>query len=207
MTRPARLLLALVHGYQGLRFGDIASELNTTRANIHYHYGTKSNLVDEVVGEYLTIVVGEMGAIWESDLSYQEKVMATMELNRRRYLRFNPSDEIGGAPWSLISRMRLEANLLSEKSRSQLREFSRSMERFVADAIDQAQANGEIATDAPVRDIVVQIVSIIDSAGPITQDAGCFARLEHLYLAHMRVIAHAYVSKRKARPRALTAAR
>ena len=44
----------------------------------------------------------------------------------------------------------------------------------------------------------MQIVSIIDSAGPITQDAGSFARLEHLYLAHMRVIAHAY-SKRKAK--------
>jgi hypothetical protein len=43
----------------------------------------------------------------------------------------------------------------------------------------------------------VQIVSIIDSAGPITQDAGSFARLEHLYLAHMRVVAHAYVSKPK----------
>jgi TetR/AcrR family transcriptional repressor of nem operon len=189
--------LLIVHGFQGLRFGDIAERLKITRANIHYHFGTKSKLVDEVLAEYLDATIKQMGSVWRSDLSYEEKVVATMELNRRRYLRFNKSDENGGAPWSLISRMRLEANLLSKGARARLREFSGRMERFVAEAIDKAQANGEIAADAPVSDIAVQIVSIIDSAGPITQDAGSFARLEHLYLAHMRVIAHAYVSQRK----------
>ena len=206
--RQAACTLLIRHGYQGLRFGDIARELNTTRANIHYHHGTKSQLVDEVIADYVGAVIGRMREIWESESTYEDKVIATMELNRRRYLRFNASNDVGEAPWSLISRMRLEANLLSEASRTHLRSFSRHMERFVEQAIAQAQANGEIATEAPVRDIAVQIVSIIDSAGPITQDAGCFARLEHLYLAHMRVIAHAYVSKRKLRPRrALTVAR
>jgi AcrR family transcriptional regulator len=191
--------LLIQNGYRGLRFEDIAGRLQITRANIHYHFGTKSKVIDEVIGEYLTETIEAMGAIWHSDLSYEEKVVATMEFNRRRYLHFNEGDEMGGAPWSLISRMRLEGNLLGENVRSQLREFSKRMEEFVAEAIDQAQSNGEIAADAPVRDIAVQIVSIIDSAGSITQDAGSFVRLEHLYLAHMRVIAHAYVSKRKPR--------
>lgn len=189
--------LLIMNGYRGLRFGDIADRLQITRANIHYHFGTKSQLVDDVLDEYLKETILEMGSVWESDLSYEEKVVATMELNRRRYVRFNRRNETGGAPWSLISRMRLEANLLSKEARLQLRDFSRCMEQFVAKAIDQAQANREIAADAPVQDIAVQIVSIIDSAGPITQDAGSFARLEHLYLAHMRVIAHAYVSRHK----------
>lgn len=187
--------LLIMNGYRGLRFGDIAERLQTTRANIHYHFGTKSKLVDEVIDEYLKFTIGEMGAVWKSDMPYEEKVVATMELNRRRYLRFNKGNATGGAAWSLISRMRLEANLLSKKARLQLRDFSKRMEQFVVKAIDQAQANREIAADAPIQDIAVQIVSIIDSAGPITQDAGSFARLEHLYLAHVRVIAHAYVSR------------
>jgi TetR/AcrR family transcriptional repressor of nem operon len=198
--------LLIINGYRGLRFADIAERLNITRGNIHYHYGTKSKLVDEVIASYTEQTAAEMGGVWCSDQSYEEKVVATMELNRRRYLRFNKDDAHGGAPWSLISRMRLEADLLTPEARSSLRKFSRSMETYVADAIAQAQANGEIASDAPVNDIAVQIVSIIDSAGPITQDAGSFARLEHLYLAHMRVIAHAYVSKRKPRRRALALA-
>jgi TetR/AcrR family transcriptional regulator, transcriptional repressor for nem operon len=196
IKQAARDLL-IMHGYRGLRFGDIADRLQTTRANIHYHFGTKSKLVEEVIDEYVTEVIRQMGAVWESDLSYAEKVVATMELNRRRYLRFNNSNDEGAVAWSLISRMRLEAGLLSPPARQQLREFTKRMERFVADAIAQAQSNYEIAADAPVEDIAVQIVSIIDSAGPITLDAGSFARLEHLYLAHMRVIAHAYVSRRK----------
>jgi TetR/AcrR family transcriptional repressor of nem operon len=189
--------LLIMNGYRGLRFEDIAGRLQITRANIHYHFGTKSNVVDEVIDEYLKEAIKAIGAIWHSDMSYEEKVVATMEFNRGRYLHFNKRNKMGGAPWSLISRMRLEANLLSEKARLQLREFSNRVEQFVAEAIEQAQANGEIAADAPIHDIAVQIVCIIDSAGSITQDAGSFARLEHLYLAHMRVIAHAYVAKRK----------
>lgn len=198
--------LLIKNGYRGLRLNDIAEKLPITRANIHYHFGTKARLVDEVIDEYITGTAAAFSSIWEAALSYEEKVLATMEFNRRRYLRFNKSMKTGGAAWSLISRMRLDADLLSERSRAQLRRFSNSLEESITKAIRRAQANGEIAAGAPFRDIAVQIISIIDSAGPITQDAGSFVRLEHLYLAHMRVVAHAYVScsqaekHRKARP-------
>jgi AcrR family transcriptional regulator len=197
--------LLIVHGYHRLRFSDIADELGITRANIHYHFGTKNKLVDEVLTEYVVNTTAKMAAVWCSAMSYEEKVIATMELNRKQYLRFNKSNEVGGAPWSMISRMRLEAKLVGPEARASMLAFSRAVEGYVATAIAQAQANGEIAKDAPVNDIAVQIVSIIESAGPITQDAGSFARLEHLYLAHMRVISHAYVTKRKRAPRAVQA--
>jgi len=193
-------VLLIKNGYARLRFADIAEALNITRANIHYHFGTKSKLVDEVLIEYVALTTDRMATVWCSDMSYEQKVIATMELNRERYLLFNKSNECGGAPWSLISRMRLESNLVGPEARASLVTFSRSMERYVADAIAQAQVNGEITRNAPVNDIAVQILSIIESAGPITQDAGSFERLEHLYMAHMRVIAHAYVTKRKRVP-------
>lgn len=201
--------LLIRNGYRGLRFGDIADELKITRANIHYHFGTKSKLVDEVLAEYVAGTVAEIDSVWCSDLSYEDKVIAMMDFNRRRYLSLNASQEVGGAPWSLISRMRLEASLLSEQARQSLRAFSKHVEESVARAVDRAQRQGEIAADAPLHDIAVQIVSIIDSAGSITQDAGSFVRLEHLYLAHMRVVAHAYGSRRKrsAGKRVLTVAR
>lgn len=206
--KAAAVELLIRHGYQGLRFGDIAEALGITRANIHYHFGTKNRLVDEVLAEYLATAVESIGGIWDSDLSYEEKVLATMDFNRQRYLRFNESLEVGGKPWSLISRMRLDLDLLSEAARAGLRAFSDGVERSIAKAIARAQARGEIAEDAPTHDISVQIVSIIDSAGPITLDAGSFVRLEHLYLAHMRVVMHAYVSRarRGGRRRAILAA-
>lgn len=61
------------------RFGDIANKLKITRANIHYHYRTTSKLGDEVIAQYLSGTLKEMSAVWESDLTYEEKVVATMD--------------------------------------------------------------------------------------------------------------------------------
>lgn len=184
--------MLITNGYRGLRFGEIADELGATRANIHYHFGTKENLVEEVIEEYLVGTLDEMGAIWKAqDVSFRDKAVRTMEFNRRRYLNFNTED--GGArPWSLISRMRLEADLLTDRGRAALKRFSRAIDEWITDAVLLAQRRGEISPEAPAKDIAVQLIAIVDSAGSITQDAGSFERLEHLYMAYLRIIDHAY---------------
>jgi TetR/AcrR family transcriptional regulator, transcriptional repressor for nem operon len=184
--------LLITHGYRGLRFKDIADRLGTTRANIHYHFGTKKNLIEEVIQDYVEGTAVELKATWTTEnLAYVERVRRMMEFNRQRYRRFNPAGK-DGRPWSIISRMRLESDVLSRKSKDTLRGFSETAEAYVNDALAQAITRGEIAADAPARDIVVQIVAIIDSAGSITSDAGSFDRLEHLYTAYLRVLTHAY---------------
>lgn len=42
----------LVGGYNQLSFAKIADELNTTKANIHYHFKNKENLASEVFKRY-----------------------------------------------------------------------------------------------------------------------------------------------------------
>jgi len=44
----------------------------------------------------------------------------------------------------------------------------------------------------PTSDIALQLVSIANSAGPITQDAGNFERLEELYVGFAGIINDAY---------------
>lgn len=189
-TAAARLLIA--NGYRGLRFGDIAEELGTTRANIHYHFGTKENLVEEVIEEYVAGTLEALGAVWRADdSSFRDKALATMEFNRERWLAFNDADG-GGRPWSLISRMRLEQDLLTDRGRAALARFPRAIDEWINAAVRTAQKRGEIAADAPARDIAVQLVAIVDSAGSITQDAGSFERLEHLYTAYLRIIDTAF---------------
>ena len=186
--------LLIKHGYRGLRFADIASSLAITRASVHYYFGDKSNLADEVIAEYTAQSLREIIDIWRSDEDYVGKILRTIEHNRTRYLRFNQGG-VEGTPWSLISRMRLDAALLSPSARQHLRLFSAGVEACVLRSIETAKDRAEFVDSAPVRDIVVQFVSVIDSAGPITQDAGSFARLEHLYLACMRIVVHGYGSE------------
>jgi hypothetical protein len=58
-----------------------------------------------------------------------------------------------------------------------------------------AMAKGELRPETPVDDVTLQLVAIANSADPITQDDGSFDRLEQLYLAFARIIAHAYGHK------------
>jgi AcrR family transcriptional regulator len=178
-------------GYRGLRFSDISEALQMTRANIHYHFGTKDQLVEEIICDYADSVVDVLTEIWSSDDYYTNKVLATMEFNRSRYLALNPTGEANG-PWSLISRMRLESDMLSPTSRERLHRFSAQVDALIEAAIAKACTAEEFTKNAPVKDIQLQIVIIIDSAGSITMDAGSFTRLEQLYLAHLRLVSLGY---------------
>lgn len=190
--------LLVRHGYRGLRFGDIAERLGTTRANIHYHFGTKQKLVEEVVEDYLEGTLQHFRAMWmDEEASLADKIRSTMAFNRKRYRRFNRRSD-GGKPWSLIARMRLERDLLTDRTNAGLRNFGVEVDGMVIAAIELAKERGELAPEAPVRDIALQISGIANSAGSLTVDTGGFEQVEQLYLAVARVIDHAY--GRKAEP-------
>jgi TetR/AcrR family transcriptional regulator, transcriptional repressor for nem operon len=184
--------LLIMHGVRGLRFSEIATRLGITRANIHHHFGTKKNLVEEVIEDYVQDTLEQVRAIWtEPDRSYQDKTRRMMAFNRRRYARYNPGTK-AGRPWSLISRMRLEIDQLGAVPRKTLRAFTTAIEACIYEAVEAAQTKGELTADAPVKDIAIQLIAIVDSAGSITQDCGSFERLERLYMAHISIISHAY---------------
>ncbi|KAF0228296.1 MAG: TetR family transcriptional [Beijerinckiaceae bacterium] len=188
--------LLIRNGYQGFRFRDIADLLKTTRANIHYYYGNKLNLAEEVIVDYVDETLENWRANWQSDATLESKIHGMMESNRQRYLRYNPTGATGN-PWSLIGRMRLERDVIGPKARQALADFGVALENLVITGIDQAVAKGELSDDIPRADIALQLVAIANSAGPITQDGGNFDRLEQLYRSFSRVVHHAYGLKRR----------
>ncbi len=124
---------------------------------------------------------------------FSDKIRATAAFNRERYRRFNRDGD--GGPWSLIARMRLDGDVLSETANARLRDFGVKLHAYVSAAVEAAKQDGELRADAPVEEITLQLMSITNfSAGPVTQDAGGFARLEQLYLAFSRTVAQAYGS-------------
>ena len=100
-------------GYRGMGFAEIAGTLGITRANIHYHFGSKDGLIDEVLADYVETTLVRLALIWEDDgTSLSQKLDATLAHSRERFRHFNPGS---GAPrpWSLISRLRQDEALLS----------------------------------------------------------------------------------------------
>lgn len=190
------------HGCRGLRFQQIADALNITRGNVHYHFGNKRSLTDEVVADYAKDLLFRLGKIWsDPHLTLGEKIRGTMQSNRERYLKFNPTGKTANA-WSLIARMRLERDVLSDVSRKLLNDFNAQLERLITEGVRMSVANGELRADAPVDQIAFQIVTLCSSSDPITQDAGTFERLVQLYQGFFDIIEHAYGIRKDAAPRA-----
>ena len=59
-------------GHKTLNFRVIAEHLNTSKANIHHHFGNKEGLANEVINDYSSKMLGEfkrLAAECDSDLS------------------------------------------------------------------------------------------------------------------------------------------
>jgi AcrR family transcriptional regulator len=180
------------HGYLGLRFQQIADALEITRGNVHYHFGNKRSIADEVIADYIAETLGVFQKIWlDPDLTLGEKINGTMLSNRRRYLRFNPTGKTVHA-WSLIARMRLERDILSAPAKKTLNNFVLQLDELMTGGVRLAIKNGELREDAPVEQIAFQIVTICNSSDPITRDAGSFDRLVQLYSGFYDIITDAY---------------
>lgn len=182
----------ITHGYRGFRFQHIADGLGITRGNIHYHFGSKRELAEATTVEYTQATLKIFEEIWNSpDTSLEKKIQQTRDFNFERYSAFNP-DLTTGNPWSLIARMRTEREMLGERGREALAQFSDGIYQCIRRGIEHAIGNGELRPETPVSDITLQLVAIANSAGPITQDAGGFDRLDQLYSAVSRIVRHAY---------------
>ena len=195
--KACALDLLIEYGYRGLSFGNIATALDTTRANIHYHFGHKETLVEEVLADYTRDTIRSTAAIFEDpDLSLMQKIEQVVAYSRKRYLKYNPPGN-EGRPWSLIARMRQDGNFLTAHSHAALQDFSRDLQACILKAVISARDRKEFVASTPVDDIALQLFGIANSASPITQDAGSYERLEQLYLGFARIIAHAFGTRKK----------
>lgn len=184
--------LLIQRGYRGMSFGHLAEPLGITRPNIHYHFGSKQNLVEEVLDDYIRTTLEELRSIWTSPGSTLiQRMERTAGHSRQRYLKYNPSGKTG-RPWSLVTRLRQDVASLTPKSRNALQRYSRDLNAIVLAGVCEAMANGEFAPWMPADDVALHIVSIANSGGSITQDASSFERLEQLYSSFGRIISLAF---------------
>jgi TetR/AcrR family transcriptional regulator, transcriptional repressor for nem operon len=191
IKRVAARLLTL-HGLNGMSFRDIALELGITTTNIHYHFGNKQGLVDEVVGDYVAEVESRHRAIWLApNHTLAEKLRQLVEYNWERYQQVNTGRD-GGNTWSLIGRMRLESQDLSENARKSLSSFTATLHELIRTAVDDAWRRGELDEATPRQDLAFLILNIVNSSSVFTHGTGGFDRLELFFDAFSRVMLSAY---------------
>lgn len=69
-------------GYEALNFGTIAEELNTTRANIHYHFKNKENLALAAIDRYMDDIESNIRTLAEEHPGDYPAVMVALDEDR-----------------------------------------------------------------------------------------------------------------------------
>lgn len=183
--------LFIREGLSEVTYGDIAEVVGTTRANLHYHFGNKSALIEEVFRETFESVDAKNRDIWLTPgRTLDERIRLTEEDATRRFYEFNTSPK-GNIPWSLSARARVENSLLSPEIKSGIAKMSKNFEDYVAHAVQLAIGAGELRPGAPVRTIVMLITPIWYCGSPLTQFSGINKLKEH-YAAVGQTIQAAY---------------
>lgn len=181
------------HGLSEVSYGDIAERVGTTRANMHYHFGSKAELVATVFEETFEEVAASLQEIWYSPtLTLDDRLVCQYEDAVRRYYEFN-DDDSGHSPWSLSARtyLSLDAELLSQDIRRGILQMMRQFEAAVNHAVRLAIGSRELHPDTPVEDVVLLIVPLWRYGTQITQSDG-LRRLERHYQVVRNTIQRAY---------------
>jgi AcrR family transcriptional regulator len=174
-----------------MSFNDLTAELGTTRANIHYHFGLKSHLAEEVLEEQVGFVLSTYRSWWlDDELSLKHKMLASSEFNEQRYKVHNPNDE--GRIWSLITRFRFDEDVITPKMKAKLAEFSLGVESAVRVGVNRAVETGELCANAPVDEIVCLIADVIHSSSLISHAPYGIGHLVLSYKALSDLIFRAY---------------
>lgn len=190
IKRAARLLF-IRHGLEAVSYGDIAELVGTTRANLHYHFGNKAQLIAEVFEETYQEVNQRYERIWlEPKATFEQRLEHMWEDTQRRFFEFN-EDEKGRTPWSLSARALYQHSNLPDSLHKGIAEMSKRFEENVAHATRLAIGSGELKPGTPVRDVVLIISNLFYFGSPITQFGGLRKLKEH-YAAAKRLILGAY---------------
>lgn len=185
--------LFTLKGYRGVSFGDLTDELGTTRANIHYHYGSKSGLAEEVLDAAAADVVETYRSIWTNKkISLKKKFERSYSFNAERYGEYNSTGE--GRIWSLITRFRIDRDVITPHMVARLNDVTRLNEESVSEGVRIAVAQGELRADAPVEEVSCLIAGILHFAPLISQAPHDLARLKQTYDALGNLIERAYAT-------------
>lgn len=184
--------LLVKHGYPGLNFRLIAEVLKTTRANLHYHFGNKEGLVEEVLDDYANLVTSVFrDVLTDPKTTLLEKSRAITDYARQRYVHYNPDGD-HGHPWSLLTRLRSDIETLNDATQNRLQLVGTEFEILVRTAVKSAVQSGELRSDTNQEAVVIQILTVMLYQGLVTRDSGTFDRLVALWDATIASIIGAY---------------
>ena len=180
--------LYVLRGHEGFSFGDIAAAIGTTRANIHHHFGSKQQLMRELIEDFASNAEARIERCWRAGrATFAERLAMQLADLRRFYDRFNKSDGDRHV-WSPLSRLRHDLPTLGDEAVAALERVNRTYDLCLRHAVGEAAKAGRLRPGTDVEDVVRVLRVTLLSCPPMTQDSGRFEEIELLFRALGRLI-------------------
>jgi len=198
-ARSIAVDLYVLRGYDGFSFADLAEATSTTRANIHHHFGSKRQLVAELVRDLTEDAEQRIRHHWaRPGIAFAQRLDEQLDDLRTFYKRFHPKRGDRNV-WSPLARIRLDLSALDSAAVDTLERINKVYDESLRFALKEAVASGELVASTPVDDLARLLRVTFLSSPPITQDSGSFAEIDQLFAALGRTIVAAWGGSKAAR--------
>lgn len=156
-TRILDVAEALVQtrGFGGFSYADVASELEVTTANLHYHYGSKADLGEALVRRYRTRFIAALEAIGSRRSAAPAKLAA--------YTRIY-ADVLRLGRMCLCGMLAAGYETLPAPMRDEVVQFFDENERWLVRVLEEGKEAGAFTFTGPASAVAQSIISGLEGA-------------------------------------------
>jgi len=161
--------LAQVRGFNGFSYADIAAELGITKAALHYHFASKADLGEALIGRY-SARFGEALAVIDAGTSAAPaKLRGYAEL----YL-----DVLRNRRMCLCGMLAAEYPTLPDAMQASVVSFFNQNETWLQHVLEQGRGDGSLHFTGSACDVARMIISCLEGAMLVTRPYGDIPRFQ-----------------------------
>lgn len=156
-------------GYNGFSYADVASELGVTKASLHYHFASKTDLGQALIGRYSERFSGALEQI-DSRLS---DARARLDAYAALY-----AEVLRGDRMCLCGMLAAEYATLPQPIKEGLTVFFDLNQAWLQRVLEQGSADGSLRLNAPSAETAQLIVSALEGAMLVARPYGELDRFD-----------------------------
>ena len=171
---PSRILdsaerLVQIRGFNGFSYADVASELDITKASLHYHFPGKAELGEALVERYAARFADALSAIDRRGGDAPAKLEAYANIY---------ADVLRDRRMCLCGMLAAEYDTLPEPMRQAIIGFFDDSEVWLTSVLEQGQEEGTLHLNGSASDEAQAIVSGLEGALLVARPYGDVARFQ-----------------------------
>ncbi len=162
--------LAQVRGFNGFSYADIAAELGITKAALHYHFASKADLGEALIGRYAARFGQALAAIDADTSAAPAKLRGYAELY---------AEVLRSHRMCLCGMLAAEYPTLPDAMQASVVSFFDHNEAWLEHVLEDGRGDGSLHFSGSPRDVARMIISCLEGAMLVTRPYGDIPRFQH----------------------------